>query len=144
MLIPGLNSPSDAEYELVFCVTYIDVLTLQSFSERLQESFELHFLHRSQNVSCVQSFPLRFHGKVVRTVTSLTERRAIVLFKEWCEGSFLKSTQTLLRCHLNQTEFYGLFPTDSYQDVAYNTNTLAAWEMALLASLDTFTPSGSC
>lgn len=55
-----------------------------------------------------------------------------------------EETQTLLRCHLNQTEFYGLVPTDSYQDVAYNTNTLAAWEMALLASLDTFTPSGSC
>lgn len=133
-------------YFVSYCL-YIDVLTLQSFSERLQESFELHFLHRSQNVSCVQSFPLRFHGKVVRTVTRLTERRAIVLFKEWRDGSFLKSTeetQTLLRCHLNQTEFYGLVPTDSYQDVAYNTNTLAAWEMALLASLDTFTPSGSC
>lgn len=33
---------------------------------------------------------------------------------------------------------------NSYQDVAYNTNTLAAWDMALLASFDTFTPSGSC
>lgn len=76
-------------YFVSYCL-YTDVLTLQSFSERLQESFELHFLHRSQNVSCVQSFPLRFHGKVVRTVTRLTERRAIVLFKEWCDGSFFK------------------------------------------------------
>lgn len=33
---------------------------------------------------------------------------------------------------------------DSHQDVAYSTNTLAAWDMALLASFDTFTPSGSC
>lgn len=31
-----------------------------------------------------------------------------------------------------------------YQDVAYSTNTLAAWDMALRASFDTLTPSGSC
>lgn len=33
--------------------------------------------------------------------------------------------------------------SDAYQDVAYNTKTLAAWDIALLASFDTFTPSGS-
>lgn len=31
----------------------------------------------------------------------------------------------------------------TYHDVAYKTNTLAAWDMARLASLDTFTPSGN-
>ena len=30
----------------------------------------------------------------------------------------------------------------SYHEVAYNTNTLAAFEMANLASFDTLTPSG--
>lgn len=50
-------------------------LTIQSFSQRLQESFELHFLHRSQDVSCVQSFSLGFHGKVVCTETRLTRER---------------------------------------------------------------------
>lgn len=65
-----------------------DGLTLQSFSERLQESFELHFLHRSQNVSCVQSFPLGFHGKVVCTVRNKQEKKHLFI-KEWCNGAFL-------------------------------------------------------
>lgn len=33
--------------------------------------------------------------------------------------------------------------SDAYHDVAYNTNTLAARDIALRASLEMFTPSGS-
>lgn len=56
-------------YLFTVFVIFTDELTFQSFSKGLQESFELHLLHRSQNVSCIQSFPFGFHGKVVRTVT---------------------------------------------------------------------------
>lgn len=44
---------------------FSDVLTFQSFSERLQKPFKLHFLHRSQDIACIQGFSLCFHGKVV-------------------------------------------------------------------------------
>lgn len=46
-----------------------DVQTFQSFFKRLQKSFKLHFLHRSQHISCIQGFPLGLHGKVVCTIT---------------------------------------------------------------------------
>lgn len=50
-------------------------LTFQSFSEGLLESFKLHLLHRSQDVSCVQSFSLGLHGKVICTEKKKTNKK---------------------------------------------------------------------
>lgn len=147
MLISGLNSQSDADYKPL-CV----ILSLYCHTDPPKLLWEAPRIVRTP---FPPSQPKRLlHSEFSSSLSWQScshcdqKEKATVLLKEWCDGSFLKSTEEtqtlLLWCHLNQTEFYGLIPTGSHQDVAYSTNTLAAWEMALLASLDTFTPSGSC
>lgn len=105
-----------------------DPLTFQSFSQRLHEALELHLLHGSQHVCCVQSFPFGLHGEVIGT-----EKNKIQVSHLFVWNSRTKTNKVDLTS-----------PSGSHQEVAYRTKTLAAWEMARRASLDTFTPSGSC
>lgn len=44
-----------------------NLLTIQSFFQRLQELFKLHLFHCCQDISSVQSFPFGFHCKVICT-----------------------------------------------------------------------------
>lgn len=79
----------------------------------------------------------------------------IFILKEWCNQTLdtlhnqTLDTFTVLRssqaecCESKLNRWMSHNGCDTHQDVAYNTNTLAAWDMALLASFDTFTPSGS-
>lgn len=119
----------------MFPLGYNRLLTFQSFLKRIQELFKLHLFHCCQDISCIHSFPFGFHCKVVCTAKG---KEFFFFFFKCGEIEWL--AQIMLPCSFS----LGNQSINSYQDVAYSTNTLAAWEMALRASFDTFTPSGSC